>query len=850
MSETQNQQGYALSLKHLSRKRIEVSNAEFLHEAFPVSAAHCGDCRPVTVSFVGDPSCDARWVARPFTGNDAPESSQANNYFSLSAFTPDTEGAYHRRKKFFAAQCVVVLDDVTPIVVEGKQKAQIPFSRVSLPPTYVLETSEGNFQVGYFLSEPIFDLGEAEDLSKAIISSGLSDPGASGPSARLMRLPIGCNGKYQPEYLCRLRMWNPERRYSVDELRDGLHIKFVSMAAAKPSTFAMVVSTCQGIAEGNAVYTPAPSTNIVLQSLSERGLVKHEIDPGKFELTCPWVNEHTDQVDSGAVYWTPDENHPHGAFKCLHGHCIDRGISELLDYLGIEHEAALMKARITTAPGEVNRIVAAAETELARTGLYFQRSGRIVRLERSSITGNLQLQEVNANSLLVDLSALTRWQHYDGRSKKVVPCDPSPKYLSAVLESGRHQALPEIIGIARQPMIDERGRVSKKAGYNAVNKLFADFDERAYEVLDSPTQEDALKALAELETLLEEFPFEAECDKSAALSAILTAVVRSQLKLAPMIHVQAHLPGSGKSYLTALIAAFATCDEVAASSFPKDDEECRKFLHSQLLSSPAAIIFDNLTTDIYAFKSLCMAITEPTFNARILGASRTAEVSTRTLLLSSGNNVGPVEDMTRRVLTICLNPADSNPAEREFRHPNLIEDLRANRAHFVSCALTVISAWMLAGRPIPDRKKTLNSFMQWGEWCRFPLLWLGRSDPATRLFDLMSNDPEREQTAQIFDVLWRVFKGDAFSVKNVAAKIRSSGFDDDIFDAFEEAGLSSGGSLDRRRLGWWFRRKNGWTANGLKLVKLPSSGKQIVYRLEVQPSPSTSPCDQDSDVPF
>ena len=833
MSETQNQKGYVLSMGLLSNERLEVSNAEFLHEAFAISAAHCGDCCPVTVSFVGNPSRDARWVARPFTGNDAPESDHANNYFALSAFMPDLEGTYHRRKKSFAAQFVVALDDVTPVVVEGKQKAQIPFSRVSLPPTYVLETSEGNFQVGYFLREPILDRGEAEDLSKAIIASGLSDPGAGGPCARLMRLPIGCNGKYQPEFRCRLRLWAPERHYTIDELREGLQIRFLGASRVKQPTAALLGNAHQPAAEGNAVYTPAPTTNIVLLALSERGLLKREVAPGKYELTCPWVNEHTGQVDSGAVYWVPDENHPPGAFKCQHGHCIGRGISELLDYLGIDHEAALMKARITTAPGEVNRIVAAAETELARTELYFQRSGRVVRLERSSITGNLQLQEVNANSLLVDLSALTRWQHYDGRSKKVVPCDPSPKYLSAILESGRHQALPEIIGIARQPMIDGRGRVSKKAGYNAANKLYADFDERAYEVLDSPTQEDALKALAELETLLEEFPFEAECDKSAALSAILTAVVRSQLKLAPMIHVQAHLPGSGKSYLTALIAAFATGDEVAASSFPKDDEECRKFLHSQLLASPAAIIFDNLTTDIYAFKSLCMAITEPTFNARILGSSRTAEASTRTLILSSGNNVGPVEDMTRRVLTIYLNPAEPNPAERTFQHPNLIDELRANRAHFVSCALTVISAWMLAGRPRTNCMKTLNSFMQWGEWCRLPLLWLGRSDPATRLFELMANDPEREQTARIFDVLHRVFNGSTFSVKNVATKIHFSGFEDDIFDAFEEAGLSSGGSLDRRRLGWWFRRKNGWTANGLKLVKLPSSGKQIVYRLEV-----------------
>ena len=126
MSETQNQKGYALSLEHLSHERIEVSNAEFLHEAFAVSAAHCGDCRPVTVSFAGDPARDARWLAQPFTGDDAPESPWANNYFALSAFKADSKGVFHRRKNSFVGQFVVALDDVTSVVVEGKQKAQIP----------------------------------------------------------------------------------------------------------------------------------------------------------------------------------------------------------------------------------------------------------------------------------------------------------------------------------------------------------------------------------------------------------------------------------------------------------------------------------------------------------------------------------------------------------------------------------------------------------------------------------------------------------------------------------------------------------------------------------------------------
>ena len=54
---------------------------------------------------------------------------------------------------------------------------------------------------------------------------------------------------------------------------------------------------------------------------------------------------------------------------------------------------------------------------------------------------------------------------------------------------------------------------------------------------------------------------------------------------------------------------------------------------------------------------------------RILGLSKTATVSTRALVLSSGNNVGPVQDMTRRCITIHLSPNCEVPAARPFERP-------------------------------------------------------------------------------------------------------------------------------------------------------------------------------------
>ena len=587
---------------------------------------------------------------------------------------------------------------------------------------------------------------------------------------------------------------------------------------------------------GNSVYTPAPAVNVVLERLRELGLLKRELSHDKYEISCPWKNEHTECLDTGAVYWVPDENHPIGAFKCQHGHCEGRGIKQLLDYLGVDAEDAYMKARITIVPGEANRIVAAAEQELAATGRYFQKGGRIVFLQKSAVNKQLKTVEANQQSLLLDLCGCTRWQHYDARSKRYVPCDPSQKYLSAILDSGIHPFLPELIGIARQPLISENGSISKEVGYNSSTGLFGDFDPSKFSISEHLTRADALSACEQLRVLLKEFAFDTESDYSAALSAILTATVRAQLDFSPMFHVRAHLPGSGKSYLTTLISIFATADNVAASVFPKDDEECRKFLLAHLMQSPACIIFDNLTSDIYAFKSLCMVLTEQTLNGRVLGVSRTAEVGTRTLFLSSGNNVGPVQDMSRRVLTIVLNPSEENPSTREFTNPNLLEHVRANREKFVSCALTIVAAWLQTGSP-KFSCRNIASFIQWSDWCRQPLLWLGLADPAERMFEMIESDPEKEVVGGVFTCLFNHFGKRAFSVKDVAEAVRNSSWDSELSDSFDEAGLKDGYDINRRKLGWWLRQKEGWSVNGLKLYRSCIKGKQPLFRLTNERNP-------------
>jgi hypothetical protein len=144
------------------------------------------DARPLVVSFDGNPAnAPAKvWFGKPWLGDaDQPMAlpATANNYFSLAVFRPDEAGQFRRQKARFAGLYAVMLDDVG---------TKVAMERLTLAPSWLLETSPGNHQAGYLLSEPLTDGATADRLMNAIIAAGLCDPGANGPRARLARLPV------------------------------------------------------------------------------------------------------------------------------------------------------------------------------------------------------------------------------------------------------------------------------------------------------------------------------------------------------------------------------------------------------------------------------------------------------------------------------------------------------------------------------------------------------------------------------------------------------------------------------------------------------------------------------------
>jgi len=490
-----------------------------------------------------------------------------------------------------------------------------------------------------------------------------------------------------------------------------------------------------------------------------------------------------------------------------------------------------MKPVIRVMPGELNQVVDAAEREVARSGRHYQRGGLIVTVVTDPGTRETRVQDIGQPALVRALAGAATWERFDARCEDWVRIDPPGRYAAVLFDSPSYPHLPVLKGLARQPYLRPDDTLMTTAGHDRATGMFGVFDAREFSVPDSPTRNQAETALSLLSDLLGEFAFAGTSDLSTALAAILTAAVRPSLAHAPMFHVRAPMVGSGKSYLCELITAFATPQRGTPTTFPSDDEECRKMLLAELLRAPAVIEFDNLTGDLLAHKSLCVVLTSEFMSGRILGVSKTATVGTRVLFLSSGNNVGPVQDMTRRCLTIRLDPCCETPSARNFTRPDLVREVLRERGRYVSAALTVVRAWLSADRP-KTTCKSLAGYGDWSDLCRQPLLWLGCTDPAVSVFDAMAEDPDRETLGRLLTAWQMVFgKTPAMvrdAVKQAAAYLDEYGeLREVLHDIADERG-----QINRRKLGWWLRRHCNRIVDGRRFVRASGNRSAEAWQVE------------------
>jgi hypothetical protein len=483
---------------------FQLTNADFIAAVFPLlpEGAFAAVC-----SKSGDPS-QGGWSASRADQVAATLSIADNNYLGCASFYPGDDGSFKARKAQFAAYHFLMLDDL------GTKVSLDRLSGFEL--SWLIETSPGNYQGGIILAQPLTDSAAAVRLLSAVIDSGLCDAGANGPLSRWARLPGAINGKAKyaddsgTPFQCRLIEWRPEKRYTPQEIVDRLQLELAPAGRPKKTAPPSADTSYGRGNDADDVLTPKAAENPVVAALKARGLYKTPLGSGKHDMTCPWVQEHSDGLDTGAAYFEPDEFYSVGGFCCQHSHRDQRHIRDLLEFLGVRNAEARHKPVIRVVAGDLHRVVDAAEKELAGRGRHYQAGGLIVSVATDPTSGDPSIVPTSAPALTRELSVAATWEKYDGRAEDWVRCDPPTRHAAILYDAQSFRYLPPLAGVVRQPYFREAdGELITQAGYDKTAQRFGVFDARQF-VIPDPTPDAARAALSLLEDLLTEFRFVAD----------------------------------------------------------------------------------------------------------------------------------------------------------------------------------------------------------------------------------------------------------------------------------------------------------------------------------------------------
>ena len=232
-------------------------------------------------------------------------------------------------------------------------------------------------------------------------------------------------------------------------------------------------------------------------------------------------------------------------------------------------------------------------------------------------------------------------------------------------------------------------------------------------VPEHPTPQQVAEARALLlDELLGDFPFADEAARAHALGAMLLPFARELCGDRTPLHlIDAPTPGTGKGLLADMLTIPATGRSAEIMAEGRDDEEWRKRITAILIRAPGFILIDNVRRRIDS-SALAAVLTAGHWTDRMLGQSKTVTLPVRAVWLATGNNVGLSNEMARRSVWIRLDARRDTPWTRTgFRHPQLGAWALAHRGRLIHACLTLIQAWLAAGRPAGTA--TLGSFETW-----------------------------------------------------------------------------------------------------------------------------------------
>jgi DNA polymerase-1 len=577
-------------------------------------------------------------------------------------------------------------------------------------------------------------------------------------------------------------------------------------------------------------------------------------DIGKWSARCPWSEEHSDR----GADWKPDatdtvifaDTKPPG-FKCLHGHCAERGLEHVCKWFEqrnpgcVDEHCTEMRVWTGSVPApdgrarvilpEVGRPDSEFADEIGKhiggRKVWFNKGGAVVSVETKRLTEKVTAQVFNQVSAVEACTAVEQFVQTgvvrtdkESDDRVFLPHTMSRECAGKLIASPQFRArLPEIIRILpiRLPIHLEGGIVFPEPGYD--RRFSTYLDPKAPEICEVPFDR-AIELLTELHA---DFGWKDAQSLVHALARLITPYCRGLMgwhARFPFWHFCGNRPRAGKDYLagvTQLLYEGHTCED---APLERESEETRKRITAALTSGRRTMHFANCQGYIQD-AVLTQAITSSIFAARNLGSTdaRADLKLPNEIEFSMSANVGLTfrEDIEPRTRKISLCFYEENPNGRKFSKPDLHGWVLQHRSELLGAVDALVRRWKERG--CPDGPTPFNSFPEWGNVVGGIMHTAGLGDPCLPHADQDDIGGDRSERAMraVYKYAFAkhpgawIPKGDLFSLLTEID-------DEDLsfFGSFEEAQFTQ----TKKRIGLALKKFHRRELGGV-VLEVDASGK-------------------------
>lgn len=346
---------------------------------------------------------------------------------------------------------------------------------------------------------------------------------------------------------------------------------------------------------------------------------------------------------------------------------------------------------------------------------------------------------------------------YDAKGKRK-PRQPR-KLRKRIIEVVDALPFHPVVGISTTPILS-----CGEPGYDPESRLYLAFPAGMFPVVDlNSSKTDAEAALRRIMHPFRLFPFVDDASKSVIASAMISGVIRGTMATCPIHGVTCPVAGTGKTKTTQMVSIVMTGQiQTNLVEYTADEDEFAKRLGALFLRGVTSLVIDNINVPLSG-SLFNMLLTAPVVSLRILGKSEAPPVSTRALIMANGNNLTATGDIVRRIVTCTMDADVERPDKRDFDF-DPVEEVMRNRPQMVVDCLTILRAYIGAGRPCDPVH--LGSFEDW-TLVRGALLWLDKADPVDTQDETFADDTTTQDRRGVLAALYESRKDRFFTVADL-----------------------------------------------------------------------------------